>query len=112
MERRRRPGAGRFPVVLSSCNDKYRVAEGECFVKEVARFWQGHCQLAMALIPNPQLLYNPLVMTSPIDLDAFIARWAASGAAERANFQSFATQKSKDVSHINIMTFVSCHAFA
>lgn len=65
----------------------------------------------MALIPNPQLLYNPLVMTSPIDLDAFIARWAASGAAERANFQTFATQKSKDVSHINIVTFVSCHAF-
>ena len=51
-------------------------------------------------------------MTSSIDLDAFIARWAASGAAERANFQSFATQKSKDVSHINIMTFDSCHAFA
>ena len=31
-------------------------------------------------------------MTSPTDLDAFIARWAASGAAERANFQTFANE--------------------
>ena len=31
-------------------------------------------------------------MTPTPDVDAFIARWAASGAAERANFQSFANE--------------------
>ncbi len=31
-------------------------------------------------------------MTPTPDIDAFIARWAASGAAERANFQSFANE--------------------
>ena len=31
-------------------------------------------------------------MTPTPDIDAFIARWAASGAAERANFQTFANE--------------------